>query len=447
MKATTVGLATVGCKLNQYETEGIAELMEGAGFRVVPFDGAADVYVVNTCTVTARSDARSRQMLRRAARANPRALVVATGCYAQRDAEALRTMPEVHLVAGNAEKARLASLVRGLAAARGEGETARRAAGCAAVAVGTLEAPAFEPLDVARFRGHTRAFVKVQDGCDGHCAYCAVPGARGPARSRPFADVVAQAARLAASGHREVVLTGVHIGAYSSPEGGLAEVLRAVAGVPGIDRVRLGSVEAQELTSALASAVASLERVARHIHVPLESGSDRVLTAMRRRTTRDGYVEAVRRVTDVLPDCGLGADVMVGFPGETDEDFEETVSLVRALPFSYLHVFAYSPRPGTEAAGMPDCVPPEVKSARSRVLREVGRLASLSFRRRLVGSSLLVLAEGPGARGGGTLTGLSSNYVRVEFRGPAELAGRMVAVRVDHADERGTRGTALGEGP
>jgi len=443
MRTVTVGLTTVGCKLNQVETEGIAELMEGAGFRVVPFDGVADVYVVNTCTVTARSDARSRQMLRRAARANPRALVIATGCYAQRDAEALRAMPQVHLVAGNGEKARLASLVRELAAAREE----RGTAGPAAAVVGPLDAPAFEPLDVARFRGHTRAFVKIQDGCDGCCTYCAVPGARGPARSRPFADVVSQAARLAASGHREVVLTGVHIGAYSSPEGGLPEVLRAVASVPGLDRVRLGSVEAQELTPALASAVASLERVARHIHVPLESGSNRVLAAMRRRTTRDGYAEAVRRVTDVLPDCGLGADVMVGFPGETDEDFEDTVALVRALPFSYLHVFAYSPRPGTAAAGMPDSVPPDVKRARSRTLREVGRRASLAFRRRLVGSTHLVLAVGSGSGGGGTLTGLSSNYVRVEFPGREELSGCMVAVRVDHADERGTRGTALAEEP
>jgi threonylcarbamoyladenosine tRNA methylthiotransferase MtaB len=288
--------------------------------------------------------------------------------------------------------------------------------------------------------------VKIQDGCDGVCAYCAVPGARGPARSRPLGDVVAQAARLAASGHREVVLTGVHIGAYSSPEGGLPEVLRALATVPGLDRVRLGSVEAQEITPALASAIASVERVARHVHVPLESGSDRVLAAMRRRTTRAGYAEAVRRVTGVLPDCGLGADVMVGFPGETDEDFEETVALVRALPFSYLHVFAYSPRPGTAAAGMPDSVPPAVKRARSRVLRDIGRRASLAFRRRLVGSTAAVLAEGPGA-GKGMLTGLSSNYVRVEFPGPPELAGRMVAVRIDDADERGTRGTALAEDP
>jgi threonylcarbamoyladenosine tRNA methylthiotransferase MtaB len=434
MKPRTVGLTTVGCKLNQYETQGIAELMESSGFRIVPFAEAADVYIVNTCTVTSRSDCKSRQMLRRAARTNPRAIVVATGCYAQRDTPALEAMPEVRLVAGNAEKSRIAALVREIIDAA--------PAARASVAVSPVAGSTFEPLDVARFRGYTRAFVKIQDGCDGRCAYCAVPGVRGQARSRPFEDVVAQARRLAAAGHREIVLTGVHIGAYRTLDGGLPELLGALAGIDDLGRIRLGSVEPRELTGELATAVAGLDKVAKHLHVPLESGSDRILSAMRRNYSRAEYAAAVRGVTDRVPGCGLGADVMVGFPGETDEDFADTVALIRDLPFTYLHVFAFSPRDGTEAAGMDGDLPPHVKRARSRTLREIGKAKSLDFRRGLIGSLLDVLVEAPAEPRPRALSGLASNYVRVRFPGDPTLAGGIVPVRVEGADGERTWGTA-----
>ena len=248
---TRVGLITVGCKLNQYETEGLTELFERLGMAIVPFEEQADVYVVNTCTVTSRSDYRSRQMVRRAARTNPEAVVVVTGCYAQRDPEALLAMPEVRLVVGNSEKRRTAELVREVLA-RGS-----VAAPAEAVVAGAWSR-AFDPFDIERFRGYTRAFVKIQDGCDGACAYCAVPGARGPARSRPLASVLDQARRLATAGHREVVLTGVHIGAYRADGAGLAELLRELSEIHGLERIRLGSVEPKELTDELASAVVSL---------------------------------------------------------------------------------------------------------------------------------------------------------------------------------------------
>jgi threonylcarbamoyladenosine tRNA methylthiotransferase MtaB len=443
MKPTTVGLTTVGCKLNQYETQGIAELMESSGFRIVPFAEAADVYIVNTCTVTSRSDCRSRQMLRRAARTNPGAIVVATGCYAQRDAPALEAMPEVHIVAGNSEKPRIASLVLEFVAAAATAPGRRTV-----VAVGPVAGPsAFEPLDVVRFRGYTRAFVKVQDGCDGLCAYCAVPGARGPARSRPFDDVVAQTRRLAAAGHREVVLTGVHIGAYRTPEGGLPELLRALVGIGDLGRIRLGSVEPRELTSELAATIADLDKIAKHLHVPLESGSDRVLSAMRRNYSRAEYAAAVRQVTDRVPGCGLGADVMVGFPGETDGDFADTVALIRDLPFTYLHVFAFSPRGGTEAADMKGGLPPHVKRERSRTLRDLGKRKSLEFRRGLIGSRVDVLAEAPTDEGSRALSGLASNYVRVRFPADPGLAGRIVQVRIDGADGERTWGTVCPDEP
>ncbi len=309
-RPTTIGLMTVGCKLNQYETEGVAELLEQGGFAVVPFEDVADVYVVNTCTVTGRSDYRSRQMLRRAARRNPDALVVATGCYAEREGEVLAAMPEVDLVVGNSRKKELAALVA--ARVNSPGESGGDAAPVHRAPVGRED---FEPFDIERFRGYTRAFVKIQDGCDRRCSYCAVPSARGPSRSRDFDDVVRQTRLLAGNGYREVVLTGVHIGAYEDDGGRrLSDLLVTLSEIRELSRIRLGSVEPGELTDELARVVLGIDKVCRHLHVPLESGSDTVLGRMGRGYSRDDFATAVRRVTDSSPLCGLGTDVMVAFP-------------------------------------------------------------------------------------------------------------------------------------
>jgi threonylcarbamoyladenosine tRNA methylthiotransferase MtaB len=435
-RQATVALTTVGCKLNQYETEGMAELFEESGYTVVPFGETADVYVVNTCTVTMRSDYRSRQMLRRAARRNPDALVVAAGCYAQRAPQTLGGMPEVGLVVGNTAKPRVASLV------------AERTGGTERVVVDPHERTGFQALDIGRFRGYTRAFVKIQDGCDRRCTYCAVPAARGPARSRPFDEVVEQARRLSANGYREIVLTGVHIGAYGTDAGPgetggrhLPELLAALAEIEDVVRIRLGSVEPTELTPELAWIVLSEDKICNHLHIPLESGSDRVLAAMARTYTGSEYADAVRRVTDSDPLCGLGADVMVGFPGETDEDFAETVALVEELPFTYLHVFAFSPREGTPAATMEGRVPSAEKKRRSRFLRDLSRSRSLAFRSGLVGERLEILVEEGSDRGGGRLSGLAGNYVRVEVEGNEELRNRFATVMIDGADVERTWGT------
>jgi threonylcarbamoyladenosine tRNA methylthiotransferase MtaB len=435
----TVALMTVGCKLNQYESEGIAEAFEEGGFEVVPFSERADVYVVNTCTVTGRSDYRSRQMLRRASRRNPSALVVATGCYAQREPGALSSMPEVRLVVGNAEKHAIPGLIAEHLTSGG------RPPSDVDVFVSPLRGRSFEAFDIRRFRGHTRAFLKIQDGCDRRCSYCAVPDARGPARSRPFRDVVDQAARLTANGYREIVLTGVHIGSYGADGGGpgLPELLSALEEVPGLARLRLGSVEPNELSPGLAAAILRSDKICRHLHVPLESGSDATLARMGRAYTRSDYAEAVGRITGRDPRAGLGADVMVGFPGETEEHFEETVALIEELPFTYLHVFSFSPRPGTPAAEMGGAVPGVVKKRRSLALRELGHAKSLAFRRTLVGERLEILVEERRGRRGGRLTGLSSNYVRVEIEGDDRLANRLVEVVVESADEEVTRGAAL----
>ena len=298
----TVGLMTVGCKLNQYESEGVAEAFEDAGFEVVPFAAPADAYVVNTCTVTGRSDYRSRQMLRRASRRNPSAVIVATGCYAQRDPSVLASMPEVDLVVGNTAKHAIPRLVAERLAA------ARRAddAGEALVLAPPHTDAAFEAFDIARFRGHTRAFLKIQDGCDRRCAYCAVPDARGPARSRPFEDVLRQAERLVANGYREIVLTGVHTGTYAAEDGRrLPHLVRALERIPGLERLRLGSIEPNELGPKLAEAVLASEIVCRHLHVPLESGSDATLARMGRSYTRAAYgIELVALYNLLESGCG-----------------------------------------------------------------------------------------------------------------------------------------------
>jgi threonylcarbamoyladenosine tRNA methylthiotransferase MtaB len=296
-------------------------------------------------------------------------------------------------------------------------------------------------FDITGFRGYTRAFVKIQDGCDRRCAYCAVPDARGSARSRPFDDVVQQVALLGEGGYREVVLTGVHIGAYSDESGrSLSDLLEALIEVDSVDRLRLGSVEPTELTPALAEIVVGSQKVCNHLHVPLESGSDSVLARMGRGYTRDEYREAVLRVTRADALCGLGADVMVGFPGETEEEFADTVSLIESLPFTYLHVFCYSQRRGTRAAGMPGRVPDGEAKSRSGELRELGKRLSLEFRRRLEGEVLDVLVEGGSGLPEGHVSGLASNYVRVRTTGDDRLCNRMVAIRIRGADDSSTWG-------
>lgn len=459
----TVALATVGCKLNQYETEGIAELFEREGLTVIPFDEQADVYVVNTCTVTMRSDYRSRQMLRRAARRNPQALIVGTGCYVQRDPEGVARLPEVDVLVGNSAKTRLAGIVlehlRGKRTVRAPACGPRNTPAAYGVSwepdathpprprivVEPIVDRSFDALDIARFRGHTRAFIKIQDGCDRRCSYCAVPDARGPARSRPHDDVLRQARRLAANGYREIVLTGVHVAGYGSERGGprLHELLCELSEVDGLDRIRLGSVEPNELVPELARAVLSLGRVCNHIHVPLQSGSDRILARMRRGYTAAEYAARVRSITDHDGACGLGADVMVGFPGETEEDFADTLSLVTTLPFTYLHVFSYSPRRNTPAASMPDSVPADEKKRRSVILRTLGKTKSLAFRLGLAGKRLEVLIEGFGRSAGESLSGLSTNYVRVDLTGEPSLRNKLVQVEVLGADRLRTWGAPL----
>ncbi len=429
----TVALPTLGCRLNQVESQELGALLESHGFRVVPAGEPARVYVVNTCTVTGKADFSDRQLIRRITRADPDALLVVTGCYAQTDPGAITRLRGVDLVVGNGEKYRLPVLLTSLVK-RPRPE----------VRVGDITTARAVPIaPFSRVTGRSRAFVKIQDGCQHRCAFCIVPAARGRSRSQDPKVVLDQTRTLVEGGYREITLTGVDIGHYGwdlSPRTTLAGLVRRLAEVPGLGWLRLSSVLPAYFTPELVELVTGSPVVAPHLHLPLQSGSDHVLRLMRRPYNTRMYRRLVERLAAAIPGLGLGADIIVGHPGEREEDFEATLAMVRALPFSYLHVFAYSDRRGTEAARMPDRVPPDVTRERSRRLRQLGREKSLAFRRDMLGERREVVVLGERDRKTGLLSGLTSNYVEVLFDGPETLARRFVSVTIAGTDGDQTYG-------
>ena len=434
----TVALGTLGCRLNQVESQEMGALLERSGFRVVPAGEAAQVYVVNTCTVTGRADFSDRQLIRRVARENPGALLVVTGCYAQTDPGAVAAIPGVDLVVGNHEKYRLPELL---------GPLVKRPR--PAIEVGDIAAVRTVPVaPFARMAGRSRAFVKIQDGCQHRCAFCIVPTARGDSRSREAKLVMHQVRRLVESGYLDVTLTGVDIGHYGwdlDPRTSLAALVRGLAGIDGLRWLRLSSVLPSYFTPDLLDAVTTLPVVAPHLHLPLQSGSDRVLRLMRRPYHAGMYRDLVSRLTAAIPALGLGADVIVGHPGESEADFEATLAFVASLPFSYLHVFPYSDRRGTEAARRPDHVPAAAIRERGRRLRRLGLEKSLAFRRGLAGSRREALVLDARDRRTARRVGLTSNYVEVLFEGPDSLGRRVVTLDIGETRGDRTHGRLVGE--
>jgi threonylcarbamoyladenosine tRNA methylthiotransferase MtaB len=420
-----IALATLGCRLNQVDTQQIQAGLEARGFITVPVDGPADVVVVNTCTVTARAEFSDRQAIRRARRANPEARVVVTGCWAQTSPQDVARVDGVDLVVGNADKHRLPELVEQLL---------EDPVSPPRVSVADLATARLRPPDLpTRTTGRSRAFVKVQDGCQHRCAFCIVPFARGGSRSLAPSAVVEHVRRLVAGGHPEVVLTGIDLGHYGAdlaPRASLAALVRALTSVEGLRWLRLSSLLPAYFTDELLAALDSSSVVAPHFHVPLQSGSDPVLRAMRRPYTVALYRRVVERLRSVFPRLGLGADVLVGFPGETDEDFAATVALVEALPFTYLHVFPFSARRGTDAAMRPDRVDAATLRHRAAAMRTLGEAKAATFRRSLGGRVEDVLVLERRARDTGELIGLTGHYAEVRFGGPDALMRRLARVKI-----------------
>jgi threonylcarbamoyladenosine tRNA methylthiotransferase MtaB len=431
-----VALTTLGCRLNQVDTQQIQAGLEARGFVVVAADAPADVVVVNTCTVTARAEFSDRQAIRRARRASPSARVVVTGCWAQTSPADVAAVGGVDLVVGNADKERLPELVEALLA--GAPAPSPR------VSVGDLDTVRLAVVDPRpRTPGRSRAFVKVQDGCQHRCAFCIVPFARGGSRSLDPAIVLEQVRGLVELGHPEVVLTGIDLGHYGAdlvPRTTLAALVRALGDVEGLRWARLSSMLPAYFTEELLDALTASRVTAPHFHVPLQSGSDRVLRAMRRPYTVRMYRRVVERLSAAFPSLGLGADVLVGFPGETEGDFAATVALVAELPFTYLHVFPYSARKGTEAALRADGLDPATVARRAATMRAAGEAKAAAFRRSLTGRLEDVLVLETRERAGGGLVGLTGHYAEVVFDGPEALVRRLARVRITEARGASLRG-------
>jgi len=424
-------IATFGCKVNQHDSQVMREMMLAAGYEERPLSAAPDFAVVNTCTVTGTADAKARRLVRRIAREAPACRIVVAGCMVDRDPDALRGLPNVWAILDNGNKPEIADMLTA-------GEGGVRLSGHA----NTFRAGA----GISAFPGHTRAFVKVQDGCNAGCAYCIVPAVRGEPRSRPMSDVLDEARRLARH-FKEIVLTGVHVGLYRDPSGaGLAELAQRILDTTSVDRLRLSSIEVGEVTSELLDLAATSPRVCPHFHIPLQSGSDPVLERMNRRYTAGQFLGTLDRVRRRLDRPSLTTDVIVGFPGEGEPDFAETVAVCRAAGFSRMHIFPYSSRPGTAAAQMPEQCPARVVAARKQALKATAAELALDYKRRFLGETLSVLVETSRDRTG-KLGGYTDRYVRVRFDGPDKLRGRIVSVAVSKAEPGALLGTWAEEKP
>lgn len=415
----TVAFMTLGCKVNQYETETMEGLFRRAGYRVVSFAEPADVYIVNTCSVTMLGEKKSRQFVRRARRQNEAALIAVTGCYAQLAPEVLAALPGVRLVVGTQDRGRIVELVEEAA----KGSQVLRDVG------DIMAADTFEDIPLFAAPKRTRAFLKIQEGCQNFCTFCIIPYTRGPLRSRSLASVRREAAKLLATGFREIVLTGIHLGAYGRDLGGevtLAEAARTVLAFDGLQRLRLGSLESVELTPALFALLRDDRRFARHLHLPLQAGSDDVLRAMHRPYETAGYAHLLTRIREEVPGIAISTDIIVGFPGETEAMFQESLAFVRRQGFARLHVFPYSRRPGTPAAARSDQVPPPVRRERANIMQALADEMAADYCGKFIGAMASVLFE---TRQEGVADGLTDTYLRVYTEAPVKL-GEITAMRL-----------------
>ena len=415
----TVSLHTLGCKLNYAETSMLGRQFMDRGFSIVEFGEPADVCVINTCSVTERANRECRQMIRKATRGSTNPLVVVTGCYAQLQPEEVASIAGVDLVLGAREKFEIFDHLDGL-----EKKLYPH------VFVSDIDAvDSFGASYTTDAGSRTRAFLKVQDGCDYNCTFCTIPLARGGSRSQSAEECVRQAAALVTQGFKEITLTGVNVGDYGKKaDSSLLRLLHDLVRVDGLERVRISSIEPNLLTDEIIDFVADEPKMCRHFHVPLQSGCDEILRLMRRRYNTGTYRDLIDRVRRVIPGCGLGVDIIVGFPGETEEHFETTLRFVDDLPVSYLHVFTYSERPQTPAAGLAGKVEPRVRFKRNEILRLIGQKKKREFYSLHIGKTVTVLTEGE--LESGMRLGFTDNYVRVALPAPGSGANEIVRVKI-----------------
>jgi len=415
-----VAFYTLGCKVNQYESAAMAELFEKKGYQIVDFDTKADVYVINTCDVTNESGRKSRQIIRKAIRKNPAAKVAVVGCYAQLESGKVSKLPGVSVVIGTKDRHLIVDLVK---KAQETGEQV--------VAVGNImKQRTFEEIAFKGHRQKTRAFLKIQEGCNMFCSYCIIPYARGPIRSRTIESIMSEAKSLAEDGFKEIVLTGIHLGFYGydfkDKKNYLLDVISRISQIQGIERIRLSSIEALELTDEFLDGLLKIKTFCHHFHIPLQSGCDTVLQRMNRRYTTYDFQNRISYIRKIMPEVSITTDVIVGFPGETDEEFRRTESFIQELGFSKLHVFPFSARRGTLAADMPNQVEKNIKVDRSHRLMKLSRKLEQSFREKFINTTKEVLFEDK--KDDNKYEGLTENYIKVTIESEENLHNRIKPV-------------------
>ncbi len=427
-KMPNVAFHTLGCKVNHYETEAIWQLFKQEGYERVDFETTADVYVINTCTVTNTGDKKSRQVIRRAVRKNPDAVICVTGCYAQTSPAEIMAIPGVDIVVGTQDRIKMLDYIEQYKKEREPINGVRN----------IMKNRVYEELDVPSFTDRTRASLKIQEGCNNFCTFCIIPWARGLMRSRDPKEVIHQAQQLVDAGYKEIVLTGIHTGGYGEDmkDYNLAMLLSDLEReVKGLKRLRISSIEASQITDEVIEVIKESNIIVRHLHIPLQSGSNSVLKRMRRKYTMEFFAERLDRLKEVLPGLAVTSDVIVGFPGETEEEFSETYNFIKEHKFSELHVFPYSKRTGTPAARMEDQIDEDVKNERVHRLISLSDQLAKEYASQFEGEVLEVIPEDHHQEGDhkGLLEGYTDNYLKVVFPGNDDLIGKLVKVKIAKA--------------
>lgn len=433
----SVAFYTLGCKVNFYDTEAIWQQFKNQGYEQVDFEQTADVYLINTCTVTNTGDKKSRQIIRRAVRRNPDAVIAVTGCYAQTSPAEILAISGVDLVIGTQDRDKLMSFVA-------EIQNNRKPVNAVRNIMKTRE---FEELDVPSFTDKTRAFLKIQEGCNNFCTFCIIPWSRGLSRSRKPESVLEQARQLVGAGYKEVVLTGIHTGGYGDDLENyrLSDLLADLDKIEGLERIRISSIEASQIDEKMIEVLNGSPKMCRHLHIPLQAGDDDVLKRMRRKYTTEEFADKIRRIQQAMPGVAITTDVIVGFPGETEEQFENGYRFMERMKFAEMHVFPYSKRTGTPAARMDDQVDEEVKHARVHKLIDLSEKMQGDYARQWVGREVEVIPErdGKAIREPGIVAGRADNYLQVAFEGDASLVGKLCRVRITESGVNECRGELI----
>ncbi len=433
-----VAFYTLGCKVNFYDTEAIWQLFKNEGYEQVDFEQkAADVYVINTCTVTNTGDKKSRQIIRRAVRRNPEAIIAVTGCYAQTSPAEIMAIPGVDLVVGTQDRDKLMTYIADIQNDRKPMNAVRN----------IMKTREFEELDVPDFSDRTRAFLKIQEGCNNFCTFCIIPWSRGLSRSRKPESVLNQARHLVAAGYKEIVLTGIHTGGYGDDLENyrLADLLKDLDRIDGLERIRISSIEASQIDDEMIAVLNGSPKMCRHLHIPLQAGDDAILKRMRRKYTTAEFAEKIRRIHEAMPGVAITTDVIVGFPGETEEQFENGYRFMERMKFAEMHVFPYSKRTGTPAARMEDQVDEEIKHERVHKLIDLSERMQAAYGREWVGKVLDVIPEreAKGQEGQGLVSGYTDNYIQVVLNGDPSLIGKLCRVRITESGVNECKGQLL----